>query len=132
LDRYWWGGMSFGPRRFVDLAVPMMIGLGWLLARTRGAGGVAAAAAAAWGAALAAAAAAWGAALAAAAAAGSLDLSGDLAPRELMTAVASIDGAALADSLGGAALLRAPWLALSGLAIVALVSAALWPAVAGA
>jgi hypothetical protein len=119
LDRYWWGGMSFGPRRFVDLAVPMMIGLGWLLARARSAGAVAAAAAAVWG-----------AALAAAAAAGSLDLSADLLPRELLTAVASIDGTALADSLRGAALLRAPWLALSGLAIVVLVSAALWPAVA--
>lgn len=119
LDRYWWGGMSFGPRRFVDLAVPMMIGLAWFLVRTRRAGIVAAAAAAAWG-----------AALAAAAAAGSLDLSSDLLPRELLTAVTSIDGAALADSLGGAALLRAPWLAFSGLAIVALVSVVLWPAVA--
>ncbi len=28
-DRFWWGGMSFGPRRFVDLAVPFAIGLGW-------------------------------------------------------------------------------------------------------
>ena len=121
LDRYWWGGMSFGPRRFVDLAVPMMIGLGWFLARTRRAGAVATAAAAAWS-----------AALAAAAAAGSLDLSDDLLPGDLVTAVTSIDGAALADSLAGAAVLRAPWLALSGLAIVAFVSAALWPAVAGA
>jgi hypothetical protein len=119
LDRYWWGGMSFGPRRFVDLAVPMMVGLGWFLARTRGAGAIAAAAATAWG-----------VALAAAAAAGSLDLSADLLPRELVSAVASIDGPALTDSLGGAALLRAPWLALSGLAIVVIVSGALWPAVA--
>ena len=27
LDRYWWGGMSFGARRFVDLAVPFVAGL---------------------------------------------------------------------------------------------------------
>jgi hypothetical protein len=26
-DRYFWGGMSFGPRRFVDLAVPIAVGL---------------------------------------------------------------------------------------------------------
>jgi len=119
LDRYWWGGMSFGPRRFVDLAVPMMVGLGWFLARTRIAGALAAAAAAAWG-----------AALAAAAAAGSLDLSSDLLPRELLTAVTSIDGGALAESLGRGALVASPGLALSSLAIVALISAALAPAVA--
>jgi len=34
LDRYWWGGMSFGPRRFVDLAVPAAVGLWFLLHRT--------------------------------------------------------------------------------------------------
>jgi len=28
-DRYFWGGMSFGPRRFVDLAVPIAIGLAY-------------------------------------------------------------------------------------------------------
>lgn len=27
LDRYWWGGLSFGPRRFVDLAAPAAVGL---------------------------------------------------------------------------------------------------------
>ncbi|MGK2859399.1 MAG: hypothetical protein ACSLFQ_19530 [Thermoanaerobaculia bacterium] len=27
LDRYWWGGMSFGARRFVDLAVPFAVGV---------------------------------------------------------------------------------------------------------
>jgi hypothetical protein len=30
-DRYFWGGMSFGARRFVDLAVPFVLGLGWLV-----------------------------------------------------------------------------------------------------
>jgi len=33
LDRYFWGGFSFGPRRFVDLAVPFVIGLAWLMRR---------------------------------------------------------------------------------------------------
>ena len=28
-DRYFWGGLSFGPRRFTDLAVPFALGLGW-------------------------------------------------------------------------------------------------------
>ncbi|HVT03274.1 MAG TPA: hypothetical protein VHL58_07840 [Thermoanaerobaculia bacterium] len=30
-DRYWWGGMSFGARRFTDLAAPFAIGLALLL-----------------------------------------------------------------------------------------------------
>lgn len=34
-DRWFWGGMSFGPRRFVDLAVPMAIGLAWLATSIR-------------------------------------------------------------------------------------------------
>jgi hypothetical protein len=29
LDRYYWGGLSFGPRRFVDLAAPFAIGILW-------------------------------------------------------------------------------------------------------
>ncbi|MFN2443626.1 MAG: hypothetical protein ABR517_13175 [Thermoanaerobaculia bacterium] len=120
LDRYWWGGMSFGPRRFVALAVPLMIGLGWFLARTKTAGALAAAAAAAWG-----------VALAISASSGSLDLSDDLLPRELLAAVASTNGTALTDSLARAALVRAPGLALSGLGIVVLVTVALWPAMRG-
>jgi hypothetical protein len=28
-DRYFWGGMSFGARRFADLAVPFAIGIAW-------------------------------------------------------------------------------------------------------
>ncbi len=35
LDRYFWGGMSFGPRRFVDLAVPFLIGVVWFLRYVR-------------------------------------------------------------------------------------------------
>lgn len=34
-DRYFWGGMSFGPRRFVDLAVPFALGIGWFLESAR-------------------------------------------------------------------------------------------------
>ena len=33
-DRYWWGGMSFGPRRWVDLALPFAVGIAWF-ARTK-------------------------------------------------------------------------------------------------
>lgn len=32
LDRFWWGGLSFGPRRFVDLAVPFTVGVSAALA----------------------------------------------------------------------------------------------------
>jgi hypothetical protein len=64
LDRYWWGGMSFGPRRFVDLAVPVAIGLWAFLARTRLTGMVIAALATVWS-----------ALLMFAAAAGTIDLS---------------------------------------------------------
>jgi hypothetical protein len=35
-DRYFWGGMSFGPRRFVDLAVPLAIGIAWCASATSG------------------------------------------------------------------------------------------------
>jgi len=33
-DRYFWGGLSFGPRRFVDLAAPFAVGIAWF-ARSR-------------------------------------------------------------------------------------------------
>lgn len=33
LDRYFWGGMSFGGRRFVDLAVPFVLGMAWFAER---------------------------------------------------------------------------------------------------
>jgi len=48
LDRYWWGGMSFGPRRFVDLTVPVIIGLHMFHRRTRIAGIISAAIATGW------------------------------------------------------------------------------------
>ena len=35
LDRYFWGGMSFGGRRFVDLAVPFALGIAWFAERIR-------------------------------------------------------------------------------------------------
>jgi hypothetical protein len=34
-DRYFWGGMSFGGRRFVDLALPFALGIGWFAERIR-------------------------------------------------------------------------------------------------
>jgi len=34
-DRYFWGGMSFGGRRFVDLAVPFALGIAWFAERLR-------------------------------------------------------------------------------------------------
>jgi len=49
LDRFWWGGLSFGPRRFVDLAVPFAVGVAAALAgRWRRPATVLAAAAALW------------------------------------------------------------------------------------
>ena len=33
LDRYFWGGMSFGGRRFLDLAVPFALGIAWFAQR---------------------------------------------------------------------------------------------------
>jgi hypothetical protein len=35
LDRYFWGGLTFGPRRFIDLAVAFAVGLTWLLTSFR-------------------------------------------------------------------------------------------------
>ncbi|HEY6894257.1 MAG TPA: hypothetical protein VI258_08830, partial [Rhodanobacteraceae bacterium] len=35
LDRYFWGGMSFGGRRFVDLALPFALGIAWFAERIR-------------------------------------------------------------------------------------------------
>jgi hypothetical protein len=48
LDRYWWGGTAFGARRFVDLAVPLAVGLWSFLLRTRIPGLVIGALATAW------------------------------------------------------------------------------------
>jgi len=48
LDRYWWGGMSFGPRRFVDLTMPVAIGLWAYLERSRLKGLVVTSLATAW------------------------------------------------------------------------------------
>ena len=48
LDRYWWGGTAFGARRFVDLAVPLAVGLWSFLLRTGFPGLVVGALATAW------------------------------------------------------------------------------------
>lgn len=114
-DRYFWGGMSFGPRRFVDLAVPMMIGAAWFLTRTRIAGAVASAMLTAWT-----------VLLALAAASGSLGLQRDVLPSELVRSIFTIDWAALPAALVGQGLVaRAPGAALASLAIVAVVGGAI-------
>lgn len=118
-DRYFWGGTSFGPRRFVDLAVPLMVGTAWFLARTRRSGAVAAGIATGWT-----------VLLGLAAAAGTLDLRGDVLPRELAGSIASIDWSALPAMLVGQSMLvRAPGGSLLGLAIVLAVGGAIVAAI---
>lgn len=113
-DRYFWGGMAFGPRRFVDLAVPAMIGVGWFLRRTS-----------VWGWLAAAAAATWTTLLFLAAAAGTLDLAGDVRGGELFSSIAAIRWDEIPAALWkGAAIVRAPSLFFAGLAIAALVGGA--------
>lgn len=82
LDRYWWGGMGFGGRRFSDLAVPFLVGLAaWIGARVR-----------AWTATVVVALAGWGASLAAAGIAGTLDLRRYVSSADLLHAVLAIPG----------------------------------------
>ncbi|HUP65690.1 MAG TPA: hypothetical protein VM557_10450 [Thermoanaerobaculia bacterium] len=108
-DRYFWGGMSFGPRRFVDLAVPMMIGLAWFLSRT-GAAGLAAATLATG----------WSSLLLVAAAQGTLDLRRDVTFADLFRAIGAIDPALAAARFGGmAGLGQMPFQMIGGLAIAA-------------
>ncbi|HEU5162859.1 MAG TPA: hypothetical protein VFV54_06930 [Thermoanaerobaculia bacterium] len=112
-DRYFWGGMAFGPRRFVDLAVPAMIGLGWFLRRASRWGWIAAALGASWT-----------ALLFLAAASGTLDLAGDVRPGDLAGSVAAIAWSELPRALwGGSALARAPGLFFGGAAIAAVIGA---------
>lgn len=89
-DRFWWAGMSFGPRRFVDLAVVFGVGLGWLLVAARPyVARVASLAAICL-------ASAWTALLALAAMGGQLNLSHDVTPEELVrNALSPLNGAAL-------------------------------------
>ncbi|MGH9459212.1 MAG: hypothetical protein ACRD2J_16375, partial [Thermoanaerobaculia bacterium] len=109
LDRYFWGGLSFGPRRFVDLAIPLAIGVAWLLRRSGAIGAVAVAAASAWT-----------VLLTVAAAAGTLDLSRDVSFAEMVAAIRSVPWSRTAAILfGGTALARAPALAVVGAAIAA-------------
>lgn len=78
-DRWWWGGMSFGPRRWIDLALPFLLGLIWCMRRWRPAGVLSIAAAA------------WGVLLMAAGIAGGLDLHGPASVSDLFAAIASIE-----------------------------------------
>ena len=110
-DRYFWGGMAFGPRRFLDLGVPAMIGLGWFLRRTSLWGWIASAAATAWT-----------ALLFLAAAAGTLDLAGDVRAADLLSSISALRWTEVPQTLwGGAAIVRAPALFFGGAAIAALI-----------
>ena len=80
-DRYFWGGMSFGARRFVDLAVPFTIGIAWC----------ASAISARFVTAVAAVATAWAAALMVAAHAGTLSVARYVSASDLTHAVFSAD-----------------------------------------
>lgn len=104
-DRYFWGGLSFGGRRFIDLAAPFAVGVYWCLLRWPRATVV-----------LGAPAAAWNLALAAAATVGTLDLSRDLAPADLFTAVRAVELRSLADALAAAPSLGVPGARLSAAA----------------
>lgn len=107
-DRYFWGGLSFGPRRFVDLAVPLAIGTAFLIQRFRVAGTITAVAAALW---------AW--LLTGSALSGRLDLAGDVLPRELVLAAFSVPwGEIPAAIIRSAGTFRAPSLSLLSLVIV--------------
>jgi hypothetical protein len=78
-DRYFWGGMSFGARRFVDLAVPYALGVAWfLLYAPRWMGMLAVSITTGWS-----------TLLMAAALSGRLTLSRDVLPRDLVQLVMS-------------------------------------------
>lgn len=75
LDRWWWGGFAFGPRRWVDLALPLLLGLLWCIRRYS------------WSRVFAVAASAWGAVLIGCAASGVLDLTGPTTSSDILQAV---------------------------------------------
>lgn len=87
MDRWWWGGLSFGPRRWVDLAAVVLLGLVWTWRRWRISFPVMALCAA------------WSACLIAAAASGSLELSGPTGWPELGRGVVNIDWSAALTAL---------------------------------
>jgi hypothetical protein len=111
LDRYFWGGLSFGGRRFIDLALPFAVGMYWCLRRWPRASLMAGSVATTWN-----------LLLAAAATVGSLDLSVDVSFGTMLHAVRSTDISALSGI--GSPLLhgRAVGAFLGALLIVALVS----------
>jgi hypothetical protein len=114
-DRYFWGGLSFGARRFIDLALPFSVGAWWCLRRWPVASlafGIPAAA--------------WSALLGVAAAAGTLDLSRDVSAGGLVRSVAAVDSSSALAALQASPLLsgRAPLLTLGSLVLVATVYAA--------
>lgn len=113
-DRYFWGGLSFGARRFIDLAAPFAVGVYWCLLRWPRATLVFGAPAVAWN-----------LLLAAAATVTTLDLSRDLAPADLFAAVGAVEPRALLEALAATPSLEPRGLALSAgaMAIVAMTTA---------
>ena len=87
LDRWWWGGAAFGPRRWVDLAVPFLIGLVWILQRWKPSLPLAVGSAV------------WSSLLIAAAVSGELDLDGPTGWSELLAGVGDIAWSSLPGEL---------------------------------
>jgi hypothetical protein len=109
-DRYFWGGTTFGGRRFVDLFVPMAIGLVWL-ARNR------------WAAAAELVLSLWTVALAAAAKAGTLPLARYVSGPDLLRAVLDVRHVPLHSAITDRALAA---LTLPAIALAGLYAAAAW------
>ncbi|MFA6957152.1 MAG: hypothetical protein WC538_14885 [Thermoanaerobaculia bacterium] len=120
LDRYWWGGMSFGARRFVDLAAPFAIGIGAAIRARARVGAIMAGTASTL----------WSVALMLAATCGSLSLSRYLSAGDLLIAVGATPRSIAFDQLrspvASGAILT---LSLVALAVVAIL-AAIWFALA--
>jgi hypothetical protein len=120
LDRYFWGGMSFGARRFVDLAVPFAIGIAWC-ASALSARFVAVAAAIA---------SLWTAALMVAAHAGTLSVARYVSAADLMQAVFSTETwIRAAHSPVHSAPFQQSLIAIATLALLGLIAARLNPIV---
>lgn len=118
LDRYWWGGMSFGPRRFVDLTLPAAIGLWAFLGRFRLKGLIATTLATAWS-----------VLLMISAAVGTINLSRYVSWGDLVRGIRLIGTALSFEQLHSP--ITSPLLAIQSviaILIIGLVSAALWHA----
>lgn len=101
-DRYFWGGMSFGARRFIDLAVPFAVGIGATLNRKTF---IPAAAAVLWS-----------VCLSAAAMTGRLELSADVSFTHMVGSAFSVSVSQLTETIARtAAAIRVPALTIATL-----------------